>query len=192
MNSRTFVVLALIALTQSKIGDRIPFCYFPERFDTTVQPTSMAVDVNRYQGTWYEVARSLNLSEINCLCSQAEYTYNHLHLYMKMRHTCLRKDGGNNVQEVVAVSKNCHNSFWKLYYLPLVGGNYFILDMDPEYKWVVVGNPCRTNFWIMSRDKEMDADCLEQRLVNLRRLGFCTKNVVLRSETCKEKSTEEN
>ena len=51
---------------------------------------------------------------------------------MKMRHTCVRKDGGNNVQEVVAVSKNCHNSFWKLMYAPFIGTNYFILDKDPK------------------------------------------------------------
>ena len=75
-------------------------------------------------------------------------------------------------------------------YLPFVGGNYFILEMDPEYKWVVVGNPCRTNFWIMSRDKAMDGECMEARLRNLRRLGFCTKRVVYRGETCKEDTLE--
>lgn len=109
-----------------------------------------------------------------------------------MRHTCVRKDGGNNVQEVVAVSKNCHNSFWKLMYAPFIGTNYFILDRAQDFKWMVVGNPCRTNFWILSRDKKMDAKVLEDRLCGLRKLGFCTKRVVYRSETCKEKSTEEN
>ena len=190
MNTKSLIVFAFVALASAKIGDRIPFCYFPERFETTVQPMASPVCVKSYQGTWYEIARSMNLSEINCVCSQAEYTYNHLHLYMKMRHTCLRKDGGNNVQEVAAVSMNCHNSFWKLMYLPLVGGNYFILEMDPEYKWVVVGNPCRTNFWIMAREKTMDGECLAERLRNLRRLGFCTKRVVYRSETCKEDALE--
>ena len=53
----------------------------------------MNVDVNKFQGTWYEIARVLNLAEIDCLCSQAEYTYNHLHLYMNMKNSCLRKDG---------------------------------------------------------------------------------------------------
>ena len=72
-----------------------------------------------------------------------------------MRHTCLRKDGGKNVQEFAAVSRNCYNSFWKAMNLPVVG-NYFILEMDPEYKWVVVGNPCRTHYWIMAREKTMD------------------------------------
>ena len=71
MNSRTLVVFALMALASAKMGDRIPFCFFPERFDTTVQPTSMSVDIKQFEGTWYEIARSLNLSEINCVCSQA-------------------------------------------------------------------------------------------------------------------------
>ena len=57
---------------------------------------------------------------------------------------------------------------------------------------MVVGNPCRTNFWILSKAKTMDAKCVEDRLNGLRKLGFCTKRVVYRSETCKEKSTEEN
>ena len=69
MNSRTFVLFAIVALASAKIGDRIPFCFFPEKFDTTVQPSSQAVDIKQFEGTWYEVARSLNLSEINCVCS---------------------------------------------------------------------------------------------------------------------------
>lgn len=104
-----------------------------------------------------------------------------------MRNSCITKNGGENVQEVVAVNKNIYNSFWKVMYLPFIGGNYFIIEMDPELKWIVVGNPCRTNFWILSKDKKMKSDCVKDRLINLSRLGFCTKRVVYRSETCKEK-----
>ena len=39
--------------------------------------------------------------------------------------------------------------------LPFIG-NYFILEMDPEYKWVVFGTSCRTHYWIMAREKTMD------------------------------------
>ena len=105
-----------------------------------------------------------------------------------MRNSCLTKNDGVNVQEVIAISRNSHNSFWKVMYLPFLGGNYFIIEIDPEYKWVVVGNPCRANFWILSRDKKMDDDCLESRLQNLRRLGFCTKRVIYRSKTCNEET----
>ena len=190
MNTRSLVIIALIAVYSAKMGDMKPFCFFPERFDTTVQPMAMNVDVKKYEGTWYEIARVLTVTELNCVCSQAEYTYNHVHLYMHMRHTCLRKDGGKNVQEVAAVSRNCHNSFWKVMYLPFLGGNYFIIEMDPEYKWVVIGEPCRTYYWVMSREKTMDQECLAERLRNLRRLGFCTKRTVFRSETCKEDALE--
>lgn len=59
-------------------------------------------------------------------------------------------------------------------YLPFLGGNYFILDIDPDYKWVVVGNPCRTNFWVLSKTPKMDDACLKERINFVRRLGFCT------------------
>ena len=38
MNTKLFIVFAFIALTTSKIGDKFPFCMYPEKFETTVQP----------------------------------------------------------------------------------------------------------------------------------------------------------
>lgn len=69
MNSRILIILSIITIASAKMGDKIPFCFFPKRFDTTVQPMAKDIDVNKYQGTWYEVARSMSLSEINCVCS---------------------------------------------------------------------------------------------------------------------------
>ena len=40
--------------------------------------------------------------------------------------------------------------------LPFIGGNYFIIEIDPEYKWVIVGEPCRKNYWILSRERTLD------------------------------------
>lgn len=44
-----------------------------------------------------------------------------------------------------------YDTFFKLYFVPIFGGNYFILDLDEDYQWVVVGEPCRDNYWLLSR-----------------------------------------
>ena len=85
---------------------------------------------------------------------------------------------------------NDNLTIYKLYSVPVFGGNYWIIDLAEDYSWVVIGEPCRTYYWVMSREKTMDQECLAERLRNLRRLGFCTKRTVFRSETCKEDALE--
>lgn len=46
------------------------------------------------------------------------------------------------------------------------------MDIDPNYKWAVVGEPCRKNYWILSRDKNIDKSFLMKKINNLRALGF--------------------
>ena len=38
------------------IGDIKPFCNFPEKFPTSLQPFDGKVNLNRYAGLWYDVA----------------------------------------------------------------------------------------------------------------------------------------
>jgi apolipoprotein D and lipocalin family protein len=43
-------------------------------------------------------------------------------------------------------------------------GDYWIIDLDPEYRWAVVGEPSRKYFWILSREPRMD-DATYQRIL---------------------------
>ena len=65
----------------------------------------------------------------------------------------MKEDGSTSSGTIGAHSKNEYNTFLKAsFILPFIGGNYFIIEIDPDYKWVVVGEPCRKNYWILSRE----------------------------------------
>ena len=73
MISRTVLVLTMITITSAKLGDYPILCNFPEFFSTTLTPAETFVDLDKYSGTWYEVARAPFLGERNCICSEANY-----------------------------------------------------------------------------------------------------------------------
>ena len=37
-------------------------------------------------------------------------------------------------------------------------GDYWIIDLDPDYQWAVVGVPSRKYLWILSRTPTLDGD----------------------------------
>jgi apolipoprotein D and lipocalin family protein len=76
----------------------------------------------------------------------------------------IKKDGSRSVAHAKGYVKNDFNTFLKIYFNPLIGGNYFILDLDVDYKWVVIGTPCRDLFWILARESSISDDLLNEKL----------------------------
>jgi apolipoprotein D and lipocalin family protein len=56
--------------------------------------------------------------------------------------------------------------FWPFY------GNYWIIDLDPEYRWAVVGEPDRKYFWILSREPKLDEVVYGQILGRAKDQGY--------------------
>jgi apolipoprotein D and lipocalin family protein len=51
-------------------------------------------------------------------------------------------------------------------------GNYWIIDLDPDYRWAVVGEPSRKYLWILSRAPTMDESIYENILARLPEVGY--------------------
>jgi apolipoprotein D and lipocalin family protein len=117
-----------------------------------------SVDLKRYQGTWYEIARLPNFFEKKLKCITATYT--------------LREDGkitvlnkGNYISspnkpsssEGVAwvPDKNSPGKLKVQFFWPF-SGDYWILYLDKEYKYVLVGDGDRKYLWILCREKQLD------------------------------------
>lgn len=118
-----------------------------------------ALDVNKYLGKWYEIARFPNWFERNCTGVTAEYA--------------LRADGGIRVTNTcrkgslegrVAVAEGSARleapgrlSVTFTPYLPLPRGDYWVLYVAPDYSIAVVGNPKGSTGWILARDAQISA-----------------------------------
>ena len=64
-----------------------------------------------------------------------------------------------------------------LSFIPLVWGDYWIIDLDPDYQWVVVSEPQREYLWILSRTPQMPAATYQTLLAKLEKLGFDLKRI---------------
>lgn len=118
--------------------------------------TVKQVDLNRYLGKWYQVSYIPNRFQSMCIAdTQAEYQLDGSDIRVINR--CRTKDGSieqaNGIAKIVEASNNAklRVSFFRPFY-----GNYWVLDIDPDYQWVLVGEPSRKYGWILSRTPQLD------------------------------------
>lgn len=135
-------------------------------------PTVEAVDLNRYMGTWYEIASLPNWFQRSC-ASDTQARYALAGDDVRVANRCRRADGGveeaNGVAKVVGGSGNAklRVSFFRPFY-----GDYWILALDPDYRWVLVGHPSREYGWVLSRSPTLDTAKVDSILDRAVALGY--------------------
>lgn len=67
------------------------------------------------------------------------------------------------------------NAEWEIRFAPLINVSYLIIDLDPEYRWTVVGHPSRKYGWIMHREKTMPEAIYQGILARLEAQGYDPK-----------------
>ena len=108
--------------------------------------TVKKVDINRYLGNWYEIARKPNLFEKNCKNVKATYSKkinnNKEKNIIKVINKCT-KISTNKTSQVLGEAYNIdkNNSKLKVSFFWPFWGNYYILILDKNYKYVVIGEP---------------------------------------------------
>jgi len=139
-------------------------------------PTAPNVDLTRYQGTWYEIAR-LPLSWENKCVANVTATYTlRPDGKVTVLNQCRKKDGTETASSGTAevATKDNSNSKLKITFFWPFKGDYWILALDPDYSWALVGTPNLRNLWILSRSPNLDAPVLDKLIEQARRLGFDT------------------
>jgi len=126
-----------------------------------------SVDLSRYEGRWYEIARLPNRFEEKCAGDvSAEYALRGAGT-LGVVNRCRRKDGRMTEAEGVArlADRLGPNSRLKvrfapafLSFLPFVWGDYQIMELAPDYSHALVGEPGREYLWILSRTPRMDEE----------------------------------
>jgi len=149
-------------------------------------PTVASVDLGRYAGTWYEIARLPMWFQRHCMDSQAVYTLRS-DGRVGVHNECITDDGGVDAADAVATVVDAKTNarlmvVFDNWFARLFGssrdGNYWILDLDAEYRTVLVGTPDRRYLWILARTPRID-DATFQRLVQLARgLGYPIEKLI--------------
>ena len=159
-------------------------CAGVDRKDTL--PTVSSVDLARYAGTWYEMARLPMWFQRHCVDSKAIYT-SRSDGSVGVHNECVTDSGGVEQAEGVAtvVDKTTNarltvvfDNFFARLFGSSREGNYWILALDPEYRTAMVGTPDRRFLWILSRTPQLE-DGIYQRLVEqAKQLGFPVSDLI--------------
>jgi apolipoprotein D and lipocalin family protein len=144
------------------------------------------VDLKRYTGTWYEIARFPNSFERGLKCATATYT-----LQDDGRITVLNKGQKiNNPSEtkqargIAWVPDKTYPAKLKVRFFWPFSGDYWILALDPSYRFVLVGDPSRKYLWILSRTKKMDESDYRHLLGKAKENGFDIAKLMLVEQNC--------
>jgi len=146
-----------------------------------------SVDLARYSGRWYEIARLPNRFEEKCASDvTAEYTPLGADR-LKVVNSCRKKDGRVSSAEGVAklADKKGANSRLKvrfapgfLSFLPMVWGDYQVIELAPDYGHALVGEPGRKYLWILSRTPRMDEETYRRLTERAAAEGFDVTKLV--------------
>ena len=117
-----------------------------------------SVDLDRYLGKWYEIASYPAWFQKNCTAVTADYSLRDDGV-IEVINSCrkgtldgkLKKSKGRAKVVDAATNAKLKVSFFGPFW-----GNYWIIDLDPDYQWAVVGVPNRKYLWILSRTPQMD------------------------------------
>lgn len=143
-------------------------------------PTVSKVDLKRYAGKWFEIARYPNKFQKKCVGNTtAKYTIKS-NGKLEVMNECLQKDGTiNNAKGEAKIIDKTTNAKLEvrfapslLSFLPAVWGDYWIIDLDDNYQYSVVGDPKREYLWILSRTAEMNDATYQNILRRVEKLGF--------------------
>ena len=120
--------------------------------------TVPAVDLARYAGDWYEVESFPAWFQRGCTGTKATYTPLP-NGKIRVVNTCQRGGRETSITGTARVVPGSNNSKLKVTFFRPFEGDYWILDLDPDYRFMAVGHPSRDYGWIMAREKRMtDAD----------------------------------
>ena len=136
--------------------------------------TNGPVDVERYQGLWYEIARFPNRFEEGCVGVTAEYSLNE-DGSVRVLNTCVEGalDGPISTAEGVATTTSPANDKLSVSFvpwLPFARGDYWILDTD--YEVAVIGTPSGSVGWVLARTPTLPTDRLARAFQVLEQNGY--------------------
>ena len=144
------------------------------------------VDINRYLGDWYEIARFDHRFQKGCTATKANYSFRD-DGDIRVINTChidspkgkLKKAEGRAwIDDKKTNSKLKVQFFMTKIKLSLFSGKYWILELDDDYRYALVGAPSRKYLWILSRSKNLDNFTYQKLVEKARTMGFDMKKLV--------------
>ncbi|NTU58716.1 MAG: lipocalin family protein [Chlorobiaceae bacterium] len=130
------------------------------------------VDVQKYCGTWYEVAAIPVKRQMGCTNTKAEYTLEPGGGRVLVRNSCRKNGRSVSVKATAVPVEGSGNARLVVTFFRLFKGDYWVIGLADDYSWALVTNPSRTRCWVLSRTPYPDDEIYMRMLEVLRQKGI--------------------
>jgi apolipoprotein D and lipocalin family protein len=145
-----------------------------ERLHLPPLQTVPSVDLKQYVGKWYEIASFPQSFQRACTATSAEYVPRddgEINVINRCHKGAFRgpEDVAEGRARVVDTTTNAklEVSFFRPFW-----GDYWIIQLAPDYSYAVVGHPGRDYLWILSRTRQMKPETYDQIIAKLKEQGY--------------------
>ena len=165
------VLLAMILLTGTVA------CQGPQP-ESAPLATVPAIDLDRYTGRWYEIAKIPNRFQRQCISDTSANYARNTGGTIAVVNRCRTGDGQFVEAHALArvpdttSSAKLEVSFFSLLGWRPVWGDYWVLAIGPDYDYAVVGEPGRRYGWILARTAALPGATRDRINARLRELGY--------------------
>jgi len=153
----------------------------------TVQdlPTVELVDIQNYSGMWYEIARLPNSFEKGLECVTATYTPLSNGKIEVLNQGYAEKKGTLKTAKGTAwVPDPAYPGRLKVTFFWPFAGNYYIMALDENYSYALVGDPSRKYLWVLARSRELDSAVYSGLMGQAKDQGFNVEQVMQTNQNC--------
>jgi len=163
--SLLFIPFSTFAYAQSNPPKTVPF-----------------VDLKKYVGVWYEIARIPNSFQDQCIKgTAAKYSLNE-DGEIEVLNSCIDED--NEVDKADGIARivdKSSNAKLEVSFVSFLGwrpfwGDYWIIGLEENYKWALIGTPDRKYGWILSRTKQLESKTIEDIFKLIKEQGYNTED----------------
>jgi apolipoprotein D and lipocalin family protein len=152
--------------------------------------TIVVLDVSRYLGTWYEIAKFPNWFQKKCVSNTKAVYSAKSDGNLRVLNSC--KTAGGDISEAEGLARQIGSKDspklevrfapeW-LSFLPLVWGDYWVIDLDPQYQLAAVSDPKREYLWVLSRTPQIDPKVYADLLQRLNQQQFDIQKLEITSQ----------
>ena len=143
-------------------------------------PVVPYVDLKRYTGTWYEIARYPHKFQEGCVESKATYSLRD-DGKIAVLNECYDNTFSGKIRSAKAkawvIDKKTNAKLKVSFFWPF-SGDYWIIDLGKNYEYAVVGHPKRKYLWILSRTKTMEEKVYKAILSRLKDEQYDTSKLI--------------
>jgi apolipoprotein D and lipocalin family protein len=157
--------------------------------DTASAPNNRPVtafELQRCLGTWHEIAHLPTHFQRRCIDQVTATCTARKDGRIRVRNACRNEVG--SIDESVGLMRAVadHPGQLQLTYvpvwlswLPLVWTDYWVIDLDPDYRWTVVGGPSRKHLWVLARGPTMNRSLFERIKTDAQARGYPVEGLIM-------------